>query len=293
MKTLGSTLFKLRIGHVLKYLMPIYIVYGFAVLLPLIIALIYSLFDHRGAFVGLQQYITLAQDGDFWISFKNNLIVVVICVVGQVGIAFIISTLLQTRFLKMRNLHRIAIFLPVVLAPVVTGYLWTLIYNYRFGLLNWLTGLFGREPALWLDNPDWVIYTVSIPLVWQYVGLYLIIFLAGMQNISSDIHDAVEIDGANWRQKTWYVTLPLLKGVMQVALLLCVSGTMKTFDHIFVMTGGGPGTSSMVMAQYAYNNAFLMSRTEYASAISIGMIILSSVVVFAVHKLTGGGLKND
>ncbi|WP_028562391.1 carbohydrate ABC transporter permease [Paenibacillus pinihumi] len=291
---MSSTVFKLKLGQVLRYLVPVYAVYGFAVLLPLCIAFIYSFYNDAGStFVGVQQYVKLVQDSNFWISFKNNMVVVVICVIGQVGIAFVIATLLQTKFLKMRALHRVAIFLPVVLAPVVTGYLWSLIYNYRFGILNWFLGVLGKEPALWLDSPGTVIYAVSIPLVWQYVGLYLIIFLAGMQNISSDIHDAVEIDGASWIQKTIHVTLPLLKGVMQVALLLCVSGTMKTFDHIFVMTGGGPGTNSMVMAQYAYDNAFVMSRLGYASTISIGMIVLSTIVVSLVVKLTGGGLRNE
>jgi len=290
---LGS-LFKLKTGQVFRYLVPIYVVYGFAVLLPLVIAFVNSFYNDAGTtFVGFEQYSKLVRDGDFWISFKNNMIVVVICVIGQVGLAFVIATMLQTKFLKLRGLHRIAIFLPVVLAPVVTGYLWALIYNYRFGLLNWFMDFLGKEPGLWLDNPSGVIYAVSIPLVWQYVGLYLIIFLAGMQNISGEINDAVQIDGANWFQKTYYVTLPLLRGVMQVALLLCVSGTMKTFDHIFVMTGGGPGTSSMVMAQYAYDNAFVMSRLGYASTISIGMIVLSAIVVSIVAKLSGGGLKSD
>lgn len=291
---MSSTLFKLKAGQIFRYLVPVYVVYTFAVLIPLLLAFYYSFHNDAGnTYVGIDQYVRLLQDSNFWDSFQNNMIVVVICVIGQVGLAFIIATLLQTKFLKLRGLHRIAIFLPVVLAPVVTGYLWALIYNYRFGMLNWLLGLFGKDPALWLDNPNWVIYTVSIPLVWQYVGLYLIIFLAGMQNISGDIHDAVEIDGATWIQKTIHITLPLLRGVMQVALLLCVSGTMKTFDHIFVMTGGGPGTSSTVMAQYAYNNAFLMSRLGYASTISIGMIVLSTIVVSIVAKLAGGGLRNE
>lgn len=289
-----GTLFKLRFNHIAKYLLPILLVYSIAVLIPLLLSFVFSLFsDTTSAFVGLKNYLVLLKDSVFWISFKNNLILVVFCVIGQVGIAFIIATLLNTRFLKGRKLHRLAIFLPVVLAPVVTGYLWTMIYNYRFGILNWIVGLFGGEPGLWLDDPDKVLYMIAIPLIWQYIGLYLIIFLAGMQNISSDISDAAEIDGANWLQKTLHVTLPMLKGVTQVVLILCISGTMKTFDHIFVMTAGGPGTSSLVMAQHAYNNAFLMSKVNYASTISIGMMILSAVVVLITVKLIGVNNKND
>jgi len=291
---LRNDLFKLRVGQVFKYLVPIYAVYAFAVILPLILSLVYSTYDDYGkSFAGIEPYLKLLKDSDFWFSFKNNLILVAICVAGQVGIAFVIASLLMSRVLKWKSAHRMAIFLPVVLAPVVTGYLWTLFYNYQFGILNRIVDLFGGEPILWLDDPKKAIYLVSIPLVWQYIGLYLIIFLAGMQNISKEIYDAVEIDGANWRQKTVYITFPLLKGVTQVALVLCISGTMKTFDHIFVMTGGGPGRSTMVMAQYAYNNAFLMTKLGYASTLSVGMIVLSGAVVLLVSKLIGGNKDRD
>jgi raffinose/stachyose/melibiose transport system permease protein len=284
----GGTLFRLKLHHVVKYLFPVYLVYAALVLFPLLLAFIYSMYDDLGIdFVGLSNYVVLLRDYDFWFSFRNNLIVVVICVIGQVGIAFLIASMLSAKWLKLRDLHRVAIFLPVVLAPVVTGYLWTLIYNYQFGMLNRVLGWFGAEPQLWLDDPDKVLYSVSAPLVWQYIGLYLIIFLAGMQNISKEINEAAEIDGANWWQKTFLVTLPMLRGVMQVALILCISGTLKTFDHVFVMTGGGPGISSMLMAQYAYNNAFLMSRLGYASAVSIGMTVLSVAILGILYGLFG------
>lgn len=101
---MSSTVFKLKLGQVLRYLVPVYAVYGFAVLLPLCIAFIYSFYNDAGStFVGVQQYVKLVQDSNFWISFKNNMVVVVICVIGQVGIAFVIATLLQTKFLKMRR----------------------------------------------------------------------------------------------------------------------------------------------------------------------------------------------
>ncbi|RXZ82463.1 sugar ABC transporter permease [Paenibacillaceae bacterium] len=287
---MGSKLFQLRTSHVLKYLAPIFLIYCFVVLVPLVISFIYSLRNDAGsAYVGLNNYALLVKDKDFWLSFRNNLVVVLICVIGQVGIAFLIASVLGSRWLKWRSVHRVAIFLPVVLAPVVTGYLWTLIYNYQFGLLNKFLGFFGVEPMLWLDDPQKVLYAVSVPLVWQYIGLYMIIFLAGMQNIPAEIHDAAEIDGASGYRKMVNVTLPLMKSVVMVALMLCISGTMKTFDHIYVMTGGGPGKSSMLMAQYAYNNAFLMSRIGYASTISIGMMVLSVAVVGLLSVLFRGG----
>jgi raffinose/stachyose/melibiose transport system permease protein len=285
----SSRLFKLQTGPAFRYLVPIFCVYAFTVLLPLLISIYYSVHKEGVTeFVGLQNYVALAKDNDFWFSLKNNVIITFFCVIGQVGIAFLIASFFMTKLLKLEGLHRIAIFLPVVLAPIVSGYLWSLIYNYRLGVLNWLLDLVNIQPVLWLDNPKYVLYSVSVPLIWQYIGLYFIIFLAGMQNISKEVLEASEIDGATWFKKTAYVILPLLKNVMNVALILCITGTLKVFDHIYVMTGGGPGRSSMVMAQYAYNNAFTMSRLSYGSTISIGMLILCALIVLAMSRWIGG-----
>jgi raffinose/stachyose/melibiose transport system permease protein len=285
--------FRLNAGPVFRYMVPIILLYLFIVIVPLAISVYYSMMNFNiTKFVGLENYSLLVKDHDFWVSFRNNIVIVFFAVVGQVGIAFFLSALLNSKSLKFASLHRIAIFLPVVLAPVVTGFLWTLIYNYRFGLLNWLLNKFGAEPVAWLDKPNTVLYAVSVPIVWQYIGLYMIIFLAGMSNISKDIYESAEIDGANWLQRTIRITLPLMKNIIRVALILCVSGTMKVFDHIYVMTGGGPGTSSMVMAQYAYNNAFTMAKLNYGSAISIGMLILSVLTILLLSKLIDGGKKH-
>jgi raffinose/stachyose/melibiose transport system permease protein len=287
---MSSRVFKLKAGPMFRYLVPIFLIYIFTIILPLMISIYFSLLNESGTkFAGLDNYVALIKDRDFWYSFKNNLIIVLFCVLGQVGIAFILASLFMSKILKFSRLHRSSIFLPVVLAPVVAGYLWSLIYNYRLGLLNRFLNLMDIPSILWLDEPKYVIYAVSIPLIWKYIGLYLIIFLAGMQNISKDVLEAADIDGASWLQKTVYVIFPLLKNVIRVALILCISGTMKVFDHIYVMTGGGPGTSSMVMAQYAFNNAFTMGKLSYGSTISIGMMILSAVTIFAISKLINAG----
>ncbi|MCU6793056.1 sugar ABC transporter permease [Paenibacillus sp. WQ 127069] len=287
---MSSRVFKLKAGPMFRYLVPIFLIYIFTIILPLMLSIYFSLLNESGTkFAGLDNYLALVKDRDFWYSFKNNLIIVLFCVLGQVGIAFILASLFMSKILKFSRLHRSSIFLPVVLAPVVAGYLWSLIYNYRLGLLNRFLNLMDIPSILWLDEPKYVIYAVSIPLIWKYIGLYLIIFLAGMQNISKDVLEAADIDGASWLQKTVYVIFPLLKNVIRVALILCISGTMKVFDHIYVMTGGGPGTSSMVMAQYAFNNAFTMGKLSYGSTISIGMMILSAVTIFAISKLINAG----
>ena len=245
-------------------------------------------------YIGLKNYITLAKDFDFWFSFRNNLIIIILSMIGQIGIAFVICSILMTKVLKFKELHRTVIFMPVVLSAVIIGFLWSMIYNKDLGLLNWFLNTFGLKNLIkpWLDDPRYVIYSVTIPLIWQFIGFYLVIFMAAAESIPKEIFEAADIDGATGVKKSIYITLPLMLSPLKVAVMLCISGNMKVFAHIYVMTGGGPGKSSMVMAQYAYNNSFIMFKFGYGSAISIGILILSMTLILISRKLMGGN-KNE
>lgn len=120
---------------------------------------------------------------------------------------------------------------------------------------------------------------VSIPLIWQYIGYYMVIILSAISSIDTEVFESAEIDGANGVQKAWYITLPLIKNTMLVCITLCVAGNMKAFDNIFVMTKGGPGTASMVMAMYGYQISFNQSNMGYGSCISVGIFVLAMLVI--------------
>lgn len=276
-------------------LLPGILIFSFAVILPLIMSIRYSLYKWSGGpnmnFIGLKNYLRLFNDQYFWHAFKNNLVIVLLSIVGQVGIGFILASLVNSRILKFKKFHRTVIFFPVVLSAVVIGFLWTMIYSRQYGLLNWLLTTLNLESLIqyWLDDPGIVLYTVTAPLIWQYIGLYLVIFLSAMQGIPRDIYEVAEIDGATGIRKAIHITLPLLKNTFLVAIMLCIAGNMKVFDHIYVMTGGGPGRSSMVMAQYAYNTSFNMFKLGYGSAISMGIFVLSLSLIMLSRKLLGGG----
>ena len=130
-----------------------------------------------------------------------------------------------------------------------------------------------------------VIYSLAIVLIWQFVGQYVIIMMAGFQNVDTSLMEAAKIDGASYSQTVRYVTLPLMKPTLSVCVTLCVSGCMKLFDTIYAMTGGGPGRSSTVTALYAYDVAFKTKQLSYASAVSIGMIILSVILIGGVSRI--------
>lgn len=273
-------------------LAPGLIIFFICCIMPLFVAVYNSFFEWNGGperiFIGFQNYVELIHDKAFWSAFMNNLTFILWTVIGQIGIAFIIAMLLQSRILKCKNLHRTVIFFPVVLSAVVVGFLWRIMYNSEYGIVNTLMRGLGLERyiQLWLDNPDIVIGSLAIPKVWQFVGYYLIILLAAIQGIDQSVLEVAELDGATGWKKSVYIVMPLIKSTLMVTVMLCISGNMKTFDQIFVMTGGGPGTSSEVVALYAYNVSMNRMRYGYGSTAAIGILILSLGLI-VISKLVG------
>lgn len=271
----------------LAYTLPCTLFYTALVILPVFMAVYYSFFKMSGpiqkSFIGLGNYSELLTDDIFWKSFKNNLFLCVVCFFGQITLAFIGASLLNKRFIRCKEFHRTIQFFPATVSAAVVGFVWSLMFDYKYGLINKLLKLIGLTDLIkpWLGVSDGIMWVVSIPLIWQYVGYYMIIFLAAFSALDKDIFDMAEIDGASGWTLATKITLPLLKKSIIVCMILCISGNMKAFDHIYSMTAGGPGTSSMVMAMYAYKTAILNSRIGYGMAMSIGILILSLAIILA------------
>ena len=269
------------------YLLPSLVLFVFVVIVPIFAAAYYSTFHWPGGivktFIGLGNYIEMLKDSIFWASFGNNIFLTVFCLIGQIGLAFIFACFLNTRDLKMKNLHRSIAYFPVTVSAVVVGFVWTMIYDYNYGIINLLLNFIGREDLVrpWLSEPDTIMAVVSIPLIWQYIGLYLVIILAAMTSISSEVFEMAEIDGAGGFQKAIYITLPLIRGTLITCVMLCIAGNMRAFDHIYAMTRGGPGYASSVMAMYAYSVSFMQVNMGYGSTLSLGILILSLALVLS------------
>lgn len=270
--------------------------YVFVVIAPIVVGFSFSLTNWSGSqqmrFIGFRNYMQLFYDGDFWKSFENNVQIIAVCLVGQVLGGFLIALLLSSRFLRPRNIYRFIIFLPVVLSGVVVASLWQIVYNSRFGLLNWFLRAVGLGGCIrvWLDNPSIVMNSISAVLIWQFIGENVVIFLASLQNIPTDILESAELNGASGVKKALYITMPLMKDTIKVVILLCITGNMKIFDHIWLMTRGGPGTSSSVLAVYAYKVSFEQMRFGYGAAASIGIMVLSALAYF-VNRFRFRGRK--
>ncbi|WMV76085.1 sugar ABC transporter permease [Geobacillus thermodenitrificans] len=271
-------------------ILPALLIYTVFAILPILQSFYYSLMKWNGisemTFVGLANFVELLKDSDFWNSVKNNILVVLASVFGQVPIALLIAILLN-RKLKGSRLFRTIGFLPVVLSTVVISITWNLVYNSKYGLINEFLRSIGLDflTQNWLGDSDLALYSVLVVIVWQFVGLYLIIFLAALQNIPNEVLESAKIDGASEWVTTWKITIPMIWDTILVAIVLCISGSLKTFDLIYVMTNGGPAHSTEVMAIYMFNETFKNFNYGYGSAVSVFIFLFSLVLIVIVRKL--------
>lgn len=273
---------------VFAYLVLPVALFIFVVFVPLVAALYYSFFDWKvgpnKTFNGLDNYVRLIHDEVFWASFRHNIFLVVFCIVGQVGIAFILVMVIQSKLVKCKGLHRTLGFFPSTISAVCIGFIWMMIYDQRKGLLNLFLVTIGKYPNMksapvWLNNPKLIMLLVSIPLVWQYIGYYMVILLSAVASIDTEVIESAEIDGATGPQKARYIVLPMIRSTVLVCITLCIAGNMKAFDNIYVMTKGGPGYASMVMALYGYKTSFETGYLGYGSCLSVAIFVLSLAVI--------------
>ena len=204
--------------------------------------------------------------------------------------AFIFANILNSRHLRLRGLFRVGVFLPCITPMVVIAIVFSLLYSARSGLFNYalqtLTGLFPGgpiQPIPWLESEAWSKISVSILLVWRWTGYNMVLMLAGLQGISEDYYEAAVIDGASRWQRMLHITLPLMRPTFVFCGIMSLIGTVYMFDEVFVMTQGGPGTSSTNFGLYLFNLAFMDFRFGYASSaaytVAIAVFVLSLVIL--------------
>ncbi|MFD0696111.1 carbohydrate ABC transporter permease [Paenibacillus sp. GCM10027628] len=271
-------------GFITIGLIPALVLYLLFVIVPIFWSAYYGFFDWKGIgaakFIGFDNYVEVLKDPIFWKAFKNNMLVVAASVFGQVPIAMILALLLMRSTLFQRMV-RASVFMPMVLSSVVVGIIWGYIYHPQIGILNFLLDGIGLESwkKAWLSDPKVSMYALMVPIIWNYIGPYMIMFIAALQNISPEIEDAAQLDGVGPIRKLFAVTLPMIWDTVKVAIVLCISGSLKAFDLIYVMTGGGPAHSTELLASYMYNSTFNVYRFGFGSAISTAIIILSLILI--------------
>jgi raffinose/stachyose/melibiose transport system permease protein len=269
-------------------------IFCFALLVPIIIAVYYSFFTWRSitkpAWNNFANYKELVVDPIFWKALINNLKLAFYTLVGQIGIGYFLAFAMVSRWVYFRQFHRIVMYFPAMISSVVMSFLWTLVYSNDYGILNTmlrLTGL-GKYATAWLSNPRIVVEVLAVPLIWQWFGYYTVIFLSAFVAIPVEVLESAKLEGATGLKLARHIYIPMTYDTLKVAVMLCLSGIMKAFDHVLVMTDGGPGTSSMVLALYAYKTTFVGLRQGFGSSIAVGIVIISLIITMLARTIMGG-----
>jgi len=273
------------------FVAPALLIYLFYFMLPIPLSALYSLFKWDGIspmtdFRGLDNYIRLFGDSVFWLSFFNNIKLVILSLLIQLPMGLLLGLLVSSR-LRGLEVYKLFYFVPMTISAVAIGITWKFIYEPNFGLLNTFLIKIGLENLAlgWLGEPGLAVGSVIATISWQYIPLYMVIFAAALSGIPRELIEAAYIDGASGLQSFFSVTLPLLQGTIRTASILSITGSLKYFALIFVMTEGGPNHASELMATYMYKQAFTTFRMGYGSSIAVIMFILSFAVTILTLRL--------
>ncbi|WP_036840117.1 carbohydrate ABC transporter permease [Pleomorphomonas oryzae] len=289
------------------FLLPNMAVFGIFVLVPFVINFVYSMtggseiFLDQRFYVGAAQYrdlldcrsyvdpSTCVEDG-FWIATRNTALFVVVQVALMILTA-LITALVLNREIAGRSFWRAVFFFPVLLSPVVVGLIWRWILQ-RQGLLNLvLYDLFGFEPYSWLTDRNAAFVAAVGVTIWARVGFFALILLAGLQAIPKDLYEAAEMDGTRRTRVFFRITLPLLMPNLIVVLVLGLIRSVQVFDEAYVLTGGGPGTSTMYLTQYIYEKGFASDLRDPGLAAAASILMGAVLVVLTLAQMAASRRK--
>jgi len=241
-------------------------------------------------FVGWEHYIrALFEDDDFWSSLRRTIIWTIGSVAGAYCLALSLALLVNID-IQGRKFFRALFLLPWVVPEVSTALLWKWLYGDEFGILNFILKSLGiiSSPVLWLADPNLAMPSVIAVQIWKLYPVMFIVLLAALQNVPNELHEAAIIDGANSRQRFWYITLPFIRGTSVITTLLASIWSFQNFDIIYLLTGGGPAGVTKVLATLMYQKAFWGSEMGYAAAIGVLMLVvllLLSIAYLFAYKV--------
>ena len=261
------------------FVLPAFIIYFCFALIPIAYNIYLSFFETNlmeiNDFVGLRNYTDLLKDGTFLKAFRNNITMVIGSLIAHMPLAMFFGNAIYKK-IKGASFFQTVFFLPSVICGVAVGLTWTFIYNGNYGLLNAFLKLIGLGSLtqVWLSNKDVAIFCIIVVVMWQYVGYHMIIQLDAMRNIDAELFEAAEIDGATQWQQFKSITFPMIKPILKIDAVLIITGSLKYYDLIAVMTNGGPNHATEVMSTYMYYQGFNILRYGYSSAIGVILLIL-------------------
>ncbi|MDV3220976.1 sugar ABC transporter permease [Intrasporangium sp.] len=276
--------------EVLFFVGPALALFGFFVVWPIVKAVQFSVYRWKGFgplddFVGLRNYVSVLQNEVFTDALLHNLTIVVFSILIQLPLGLAVALLLNRR-MPGQGLLRTVIFVPYVLAEVIAGVVWFQLLQPQYGVIDGLlsaVGLEGPEEG-WLGTPELALPAVIVVLTWKYLGLAVILFLAGLQGVPEELYEAAEIDGASWWQVQRRITIPLLGPTLRTWAFLSMIGSLQVFDMVWILTGGGPANATTTMATFLINEGTKRQNYGIAAAASVVLFVVALIMALAYQR---------
>lgn len=273
------------------FLAPALLIYTVLLIIPILVAFYLSVTDWNGItksyhLVGLKNYLDMLGDTRLRGALGNTLVITfVVCIV--VNIAGLLIAMLLNRGGKLIHVFRSVFFLPYVLSTVAIAFVWMSILSYT-GILNSLLGMFGMENMVrdYIGNPANAIKSICVVEIWRTLGFYMVIYLAYLQTVPSDLYEACMIDGGNSVQKFFYVTLPMIRPGITICLIMSIMTELRQYDIVKVITNGGPGYSTETITYNIVTQAFGSNKLGYSSAIAVVLFVLCAVLAVIQLKVS-------
>ncbi len=278
------------------FILPALLLYVIFVMYPFVNTIYYSLTDWDGAqpvknFVGLANFSRMFQDPLMWKSLQHNIIWIAFGTLTPVILGLVVATFVSGGAVHGRVVFRTIYFMPVVLAGVVVGMVWSWIYHPLFGPINTVLRAIGLGSLArgWLGDLNLALYALLLAALWAYWGFCFVILLAALQNVDMELHDAAKIDGANTVQRFFNVTVPQLRPILTMLTAYTLIGGFNVFDIVYIMTKGGPANATEVLATYTYQMAFKQSQVGYGATLTLVITVLSMLASYTFITLRERG----
>ena len=273
-------------------IMPAVILFTVFFLAPIFISVYYSFTDFSGIgaakFIGFKNYQVLLKDKFFFIALKNTFIILIGITITILPLSFIVALLLEKPF-RGSGVVQSMIFAPNVIAPILVGLIWLFILDPKMGMINAILRSIGLSDyqQQWIGGKTLTPYSVAFVYLWQGLGFYTTINMAGLRSIPTDIYEAAEIDGANYFQRIRKITIPMMKNTIVINTILIITGGFKIFETVKQLTNGGPNHMSDVLVTYMYDTTFTSSRYGYGMAVATVSFVLC--LIFSIIYLVNVG----
>lgn len=273
-------------------IMPAVILFTVFYLAPIFISVYYSFTDFSGIgaakFIGFKNYQVLLKDKFFFVALKNTFIILIGITITILPLSFIVALLLEKPF-RGSGVVQSMIFAPNVIAPILVGLIWLFILDPKMGMINAILRSIGLSDyqQQWIGGKTLTPYSVAFVYLWQVLGFYTTINMAGLRSIPADIYEAAEIDGANYFQRIRKITIPMMKNTIVINTILIITGGFKIFETVKQLTNGGPNHMSDVLVTYMYDTTFTSSRYGYGMAVATVSFVLC--LIFSIIYLVNVG----